>query len=121
MSRPCGNAAESQTKAPPAERRAWVRYPRKLVTMWRLLGDGGEEHWTAGVRDLSPAGVGLVINRSFPPATVLTVRLQNSIRTYERSALVRVEHCTALPDGDWLVGCTFVVKLRTDELDLLLS
>jgi hypothetical protein len=121
MSRPVGNVAETSGKPTEVERRAWVRYPRKLVTMWQLLGTGGEEHWTAMVRDLSQNGVGLVINRSFPPATVLTVRLRNSTRTYERSALVRVQHCTAQPAGDWLVGCTFVVKISADELHQLLS
>jgi hypothetical protein len=121
MSRPVGNVAETPAKLPQAERRAWVRYPRKLVTMWQLLGTVGEEHWTAIMQDLSLSGVGLVINRSFPPATVLTVRLRNSSRTYERSALVRVQHCTAQPDGDWLVGCTFVVKISADELQQLLS
>jgi hypothetical protein len=120
MSRPVGNVAATPGKLPAVERRAWVRYPRKLVTMWQLLGVG-EEHWTAEVQDLSLNGVGLVINRSFPPATVLTVRLRNSTCTYERSALVRVQHCTAHPDGDWLVGCTFVVKISADELHQLLS
>src|SRR5438874_2531951 len=106
MSEPVAAAAASPGKPPEGERRAWVRYPRKLVTMWQLLGAAGEEHWTALVRNLSLAGVGLVINRSFPPATVLTVRLRNTTHTYERSALVRVQHCTAQADGDWLVGCT---------------
>jgi hypothetical protein len=121
MSRPVGNVAATPGKLPATERRAWVRYPRKLVTRWQLLGAVGEEHWTALVKDLSLNGVGLVINRSFLPATVLTVRLHNSTCTFERSALVRVQHCTAQPDGDWLVGCTFVVKIRADELHQLLS
>jgi len=121
MSRPAGNVAATPGKLPPAERRAWVRYPRKLVTMWQLLDPVGEEHWTALVKDLSLNGVGLVVNRSFPLATVLTVRLRNSTCTYERSALVRVRHCTAQPDGDWLVGCSFVVRISADELHQLLS
>jgi hypothetical protein len=121
MSRPAGTAAESPGKPPDGERRAWVRYPLKLVTMWQLLGVAGEEHWTARVRDLSSNGVGLVIHRFFSPGTVLTVRLRSSTSSYERSALVRVQHCTAQADGDWLAGCTFVVKLSSEELHQLLS
>jgi hypothetical protein len=104
-----------------AERRAWVRYPRRLEMVWQLFGARQDEGWSASLFDISQTGVGLIINRSFPPGTVLTVRLRPCSRTPSRTMLVRVKHCTARPDGEWLVGCTFVVKLKDGELKGLIS
>jgi hypothetical protein len=121
MSRPDECADAGAQKVQGAERRAWIRYPRRLLTMWQLFGSRQEESWNATLRDLSQTGLGLVVNRSFPPATVLTVRLQTGSRKYSRTMLVRVKHCAAQPSGEWHVGCSFVVKLKDDELAELLG
>jgi hypothetical protein len=104
-----------------AERRAWIRYPRRLTTIWQLFGSRQEETWTASLFDISQTGVGVIVNRSFPPATVLTVRLQTGTRQFSKTMLVRVKHCSARENGEWLVGCTFVVKLKDSELKEFIS
>ena len=104
-----------------AERRAWIRYPRRLTTIGQLFGARQEEAWTATLFDISQTGVGVIINRSFPPATVLSVRLQTGSREFSKTMLVRVKHCAARENGEWLVGCTFVVKLKESELKELIS
>jgi hypothetical protein len=104
-----------------AERRAWIRYPRRLTSIWQLFGCRQEEAWSATLFDLSQTGVGVIINRSFPPATVLTVRLQTGSRQFSKTMLVRVKHCSARGNDEWLVGCTFVVKLKESELKELIS
>jgi hypothetical protein len=121
MSRPEQPEPAGDPKVQGAERRAWIRYPRRLLTMWQLFGSSRQEEcWNATLRDVSQTGLGLVVNRSFPPSTVLTVRLQTGSRKYSRTMLIRVKHCAAQPNGDWLVGCSFVVKLKDEELaDLL--
>ena len=83
-----------------------------------LLGAGA---WNANLRDLSQTGLGLVVNRSFPPGTVLTIRLQTGSRKCSRTMLVRVKHSAAQPNGEWLVGCSFVVQLKEEELAELLA
>ena len=108
-------------KVQSAERRAWVRYPRRLTTMWQLFGARQEETWNGSVFDVSQTGLGLVINRSFPASTVLSVRLQTGGRKPSRTLLVRVRHCSPRENGEWLVGCTFVVKLKDADLKDLIS
>jgi hypothetical protein len=111
---------EADQKVQGAERRAWIRYPRRLLTLWGLFGTR-QEDWTAELRDVSQTGLGLVVNRSFAPGTVLSVRVQTAGHQYTRTMLVRVKHAAAQPDGDWLIGCTFVVKLKEAELRELLA
>jgi hypothetical protein len=119
MPQPDEHAANPKVQG--TERRAWVRYPRRLLTLWGLFGSRQEDSWMAELRDVSQTGLGLVVNRSFPPATVLTVRLQTSNHLYSRTMLVRVKHSVPQPDGGWLVGCTFVVKLKEAELRELIA
>jgi hypothetical protein len=122
MSRPPGPEPEhDDRRVQAAERRAWIRYPRRLQTLWQMFGVRGNDTWTADLQDISQTGIGLVLNRSFPPATVLSVRLQTAARKTSRTMLARVRHCSALPDGQWLVGCTFVVQLKDEELRELVA
>jgi hypothetical protein len=110
---------EKPKKLQGTERRSWVRYPRRLTVTWQLFGARGNEQSAATVHDLSLSGIGLVLNRSFPPATVLTLRLGR--HGPERTMLARVRHNSAQPNGEWLVGCTFAVKLREDDLEALVG
>lgn len=119
MSRP--DPCDTDAKGQGTERRAWIRYPRRLRTLWQLFGSRQEDSWTAELRDISQSGLGLVVNRPFPPATVLTVRLQTAARRFSRTMLVRVKHCAARPDGAWHVGCSFAVPLNDDQLKELLA
>jgi hypothetical protein len=119
--RPDGYEDDGTAEVQGAERRAWIRYPRRLSTLWQLFGARQEETWTASLCDISQTGVGLVINRAFPPGTVLTVRLQTGSRKFSKTMLARVKRCTGRENGEWLVGCTFIVKLKEAELKELIS
>jgi hypothetical protein len=123
MSRPPPQKADGDAggrKVQGVERRAWVRYPRRLQALWQLFGSSrGGENWSATLQDVSQAGLALVLDRAISPATVLSVRLQPATGMTNRPMLVRVRHCTALVDGRWLVGCSFMVKLSDDDLQEL--
>jgi hypothetical protein len=99
-----------------AERRAWVRYPsRRLQLLWHLFGVKPPEQRPAKIQDISLQGVGLVVDRSFPQGSVLVLRLPGSLLE-SRSVLVRVKHLEPLADGQFQVGCTFVVPLTDTQL-----
>jgi hypothetical protein len=117
----CDAGAAAGGKLQSVERRAWVRYPRRLTTLWQFFGGRGNESWSAEIQDISQAGVGLLINRCFAPATVLSLRVQLKGRAPNRPLLLRVKHCTSQPGGDWLAGCTFIVPLTEEELRGLVS
>jgi hypothetical protein len=117
-----------------SERRAWVRYKSRLKLVWQLLGMAKDELWLAKVQDVSATGIGLIVNRSVPRGTVLSLYLApksarppdatplpDELVTAESPAvLVQVKHVTTLSPHECLLGCAFFVKLTEEELrDLL--
>ena len=99
-----------------AERRAWVRYPsRRLEMIWHLFGMKAPEQRQARIQDISTQGVGLLVDRSFAQGSVLVLRLPGT-SLERRPVLVRVKHLQPLPNGQFKVGCTFVVPLSDEQL-----
>jgi hypothetical protein len=109
---PNGAARLPQT----SERRAWVRYPpRRLEILWHLFGMKPPEPRSARIQDISTQGVGLIVDRSFAQGSVLVLRFPGSSLD-SRPILVRVKHLQPLSDGEFKVGCTFVVPLSDEQL-----
>jgi len=99
-----------------SERRAWVRYPpRRLQMLLHLFGVRPAEPRQVRVQDVSTQGVGLITDQSFAQGTILVLRFANtSLET--KPLLVRVKHLRPLPNGEFQIGCTFVVPLREQQL-----
>jgi hypothetical protein len=74
----------------------------------------------ACILDASLAGVGMLLTRPLEPGqlVVITIRTNVSSKPIELSA--RVRHCSAMPHGDWLIGCELVTRLTPAELEQLL-
>jgi hypothetical protein len=72
------------------------------------------------VYDLSPRGIGLVLDRELGVGTLLEVEV-------DRAADVRllflalVRHVTPRDDGTWLVGCEFSRRLKPKQVEDLLG
>lgn len=99
-----------------AERRAWVRYPpRRLQMLWHLFGMKPPEQRAARIQDISTQGVGLLVDRSFAPSSILVLRFPGT-SLESRPVLVRVKHLQAINDNEYKVGCTFVVPLSDEQL-----
>jgi hypothetical protein len=105
----------------PADRRAHARYPSPHVkTSWRVYGIRAGESWSVTARDISLSGVGLIFNFRLKPGSLLVVKLQSCRRAFCRPVMVRVRHVSSQSDGRWLAGCSFVRKLKEEELQNLL-
>lgn len=99
-----------------AERRAWVRYrPRRLEAIWHLFGIKPPQAHSAQIEDISTQGVGILADCSFAQGSILVLRFPGtSLET--RQILVRVKYLQALENGQYKVGCTFVVPLSEEQL-----
>jgi hypothetical protein len=114
---PMGTPKAPQT----AERRAWVRYPAKPLQMiWHLFGMKPPEQRSARIQDVSMQGIGLVVDRSFAQGSVLVLRFPGSSLEC-RQVLVRVKHLQQIADGQFQIGCTFVVPLSEQQLAELIA
>lgn len=114
---PTGTPKVPQT----AERRAWVRYPAKPFQMiWHLFGIKPPEQRAARIQDVSTQGIGLIVDRSFAQGSVLVLRFPGT-SLEARQVLVRVKHLQQVADGQFQVGCTFVVPLSEQQLGELIA
>ncbi len=100
------------------ERRAYIRYARKLETFWTYLGVGSSDRASGEVFDLSTTGVGLRLDQAFPPGSTLVLRLPTTTLGWS-SHLVRVIRCDETSAGQFTVGCTFVKPLSLTQFESL--
>src|SRR5438045_610027 len=100
-----------------ADRRAWVRYPCNLQTLYQP-GQGRLDHrwWFAKVRDISSSGIGLIVSRHFPVGSQLSLALYSAEPEVARTLEVNVVHVAPHPGGGWGLGCAFASPLSDDEL-----
>jgi PilZ domain len=97
------------------ERRAFVRYARRLDALWLFLGVSSRDLTSAKLVDLSVTGVGLIVDQAFPVHTSLAIRLPTITQGWS-THLVRVKRCAEVRAGQYEIGCTFVKPLSATQL-----
>lgn len=101
------------------ERRASVRhYPSEKFSQVMVAKRG--RPWKAMIHDLSRTGIGLVMNQTFEPETMLAVELQSPDMELLYTVLTKVVRSVPRPNGAFLIGCAFVRELTEEELRNLL-
>jgi hypothetical protein len=116
------SSSPSDVDSPPElDRRVRVRFTQSLKTFCqRGTGELDQIWWMGKVRDISRAGIGLVIQHRFDPEAILVVELENADRTQSHSLQVRVIRTLAQPDGRWFLGCAFTEELSEEQLKAIL-
>jgi serine/threonine protein kinase len=76
--------------------------------------------WYATVKNLSVAGVGLLLSRRFEPGSVLTVDLAGKSGDMKSSRPMRVAWVAPGQEKGWLVGGTLIETISEEELRRLL-
>lgn len=119
MSADSAAAPERQSAGSGKERRVAVRYPfgRQVDCSAVSAGTG----CPAVVQDISTSGIGLVCNHQFDPGRLLSVEMQSPDDLLLYVFPTRVMRSTSQPNGEWLIGCTFLSPLRPELLQELLK
>ena len=102
------------------ERRAVERHRSLRNPQVRLLVKPSFQAHRGVVRDISQAGIGLLLRRPFDPGTVLAVEFRKARQGMSGILSARVVHATPQPDGSWLVGGPLSRRLTEDEVWALL-
>ncbi|MFM7151039.1 MAG: PilZ domain-containing protein [Gemmataceae bacterium] len=97
------------------ERRAFIRYPRILESIWGGLGGGGSDLTSCQIQNLSATGVCFLADREFQPNTSLVIRLPSSTLGWV-TYLVRVKNCLPGPENNYEIGCSFARPLSGKQL-----
>ncbi len=95
--------------------RAYVRFPCDVRTSCRRISNSLPGGRWVKVQNVSPTGIGLLVQRALEPGEVLSVQLPG---TPPRTVLACVVHCTGQREDAWLLGCTFSTELSDEELQV---
>jgi len=102
------------------DRRTAVRYFCNLDCRL-VVEDDPANSFPALIHNVSQTGVGLILEQSFEPGTILAVEFQNPELGLARVLLASVVHTRPQVDGRWLVGGSLVTQLNDDELHELVG
>ena len=102
-----------------SERRVTLRLPSTQETPCHFATLERLEYRWAKVRDLSPTGIGLVLDRALEPGMEVLLELPSKTPPYLH-VTARVVRQVAQNDGSWLAGCVFTKPLTEAEFQALL-
>lgn len=102
-----------------ADGRAWVRFPCQADSIFHHVIAADYERSKGKVLNISAGGLALQVDRQCEPGTLLSIELRDN-QNQTRKLMARVVHVTARPEGDWVLGCTFVSELNDTELQALM-
>jgi hypothetical protein len=103
------------------ERRAAPRLASDRVAACWPATVAGAFGTLARVKDVSTAGIGLVLDRRFEPGTLLAVQVEAACGGGPGNLLARVRRVMPQEGGQWLLGCAFVSPLGAEELHAFLT
>ncbi len=101
------------------DQRAWVRYPARGWVQFRVLPGDEAAPEAAELVNLSPTGVGLVLDRELDAGSALSVTLKRVGGKPDRTLVVCVVYVTDRSDGKWAAGCQFLHELSDRDLNEL--
>ena len=105
-----------------SDRRVSVRHPVNLETSPHLIAALGNDFYLAKVRNISPEGISLVVNRYFEAGTVLNVDLiDRRSNRFSNTLQVRVLYAIEHPSGEWILGGLFGDKLTPEDMQIFLT
>jgi hypothetical protein len=100
------------------DRRAVERFPVNADTNCTFVSPVVEDFGFVRVKDISLAGIGLLIARKVEVGALLAITVANPAKSFQKTVLARVVHVTPV-FGMFQVGGTFEVPLRYEELSAL--
>jgi hypothetical protein len=102
--------------AGPTDQRAWIRYPARGKVEYRVLPGDGSMVTTADLIDLSPTGVGILLDREIDAGTALSISLKQANGKPDRTVIACIVYLAGRSDGKWAAGCHFMHELRESEM-----
>jgi eukaryotic-like serine/threonine-protein kinase len=109
-------APAAPAKAEKRERRATPRLPSKAEGACSAIGAERRPRWRARIKDISTAGIAILVHRRFEPGTVLILNVQGQGALRPRQLLMRAVRVARTAPREWLIGCTLVHKLTEEAV-----
>ena len=105
---------------PGANRRVFVRNPVSTPCLCHAIPLKDSTLWHATLRDISIGGLCLVARHGFQKGEMLAIELPHAVEGARTRLFVRVRHVKVTREGLCVAGCSFIKKLRYEELEAFL-
>jgi PilZ domain-containing protein len=109
-----------RSKSVPPTRRSWTRFPCDRPASYHFLNAPDPKQLPARTVDISPTGIGLLVDQAIETGTVLTLELKGKAGRPGRVVLACVVRSGPVPEHRWHLGCNFIRHLEDKELEALL-
>src|SRR5919109_187376 len=96
--------AQAEREKASEDRRGAVRFGSCNNTSCNVAGSNGLLAWQVRPHDISSSGISLLVPRRIEPGTLLSVDLENSLKTACRTVLARVVRVAIGPHKTWVLG-----------------
>lgn len=107
-------------KSAPGDNRLWKRFATYGTADYELVPPDGETEGMGEITNISPSGIGIVVDRPIEPGTALRLDLHRTNASRRLTILGCVVYLGE-PRGDgWLVGCNFINELTPQDIDVLM-
>ena len=107
-------AARQRTNG--SDLRTWQRFQSQTKAEYQVATDEADTLHQARVLNLSPNGIGILVDQEISNGTLLSLKLQGSHHQPPVSVLACVVHVMGGPTGGWSLGCNFITELDDDML-----
>lgn len=105
--------------APTNDKRSWMRYSAHGQAEYLVLPPTGEPAKHAEIANISPNGIGLLVNDKIQPGTMLDLLLKTKSGRDTFDVLACVVFLGNNQEGGWVIGCHFIRELEEKDLKLL--
>jgi len=102
------------------DKRAWMRFPAHGFAQYHILPPTGEPAKKAEIANISPTGVGLLVDERVEPGVILDLILKTKSGEQAFDILACVVFLGHRAEGGWVLGCHFIRELEDEDLSQLM-
>jgi hypothetical protein len=111
-----GARRQSATRSDP---RRWERFTGQVAATYQPVASPEIPPRAAEVSNISPSGVGLIVDELVDNGVLLSVELRSVRGATTRQLLACVVHVRSRPEGSCALGCNFIRSLSEADLEAL--
>ena len=101
------------------DKRTWKRFPAHGFADYLVLPLTGQPKKQAEIANISPTGIGLLLDEKVEPGTILDLLLKTKAGDQTFDILACVVFLGRRHEGGWVLGCHFIRELEESDLKRL--
>jgi hypothetical protein len=109
-----------KTRNTAGDNRVWKRFEAHGTVKYVKIPEDGETNGEGTMVNISPSGVGIMLDQPVEPGTVLRLELQRFPNSRAVNILACAVYLGESTDKGWLIGCNFIHELIDADVKALL-